>query len=201
MTTTKKNSEDQHLMTVTDAIYKRHSVRDYLPEKVEKSLIMLLLNASVHAPTAMHEEPWGFVIVQDKNILNSISESAINLLHNQAKNSDSQHSKHTIELINQPNYHVFYNASTLIVIYSKFKGAFVEADCWLAAENLMLAAVANGLGSCVIGFAVAALNLSEWKAKLGIPDDAVAVAPIIIGYPATELPRVPRKNPEILVWK
>ena len=53
----------------------------------------------------------------------------------------------------------------------------VEADCWLAAENLMLAATAKGLGTCCIGFAVGILNTEEVKRELGIPEDGAAVAP------------------------
>jgi hypothetical protein len=47
------------------------------------------------------------------------------------------------------------------------------ADCWLAPENLMLAACAKGLGACVIGLAVSALSTPEWKAELKIPDGAI----------------------------
>lgn len=201
MTTTRKTEETEHSMTVMEAIYKRRAVRDYLPKKVEKSKIMHLLDAAVHAPTAMHEEPWGFVVIQDKDILNSISDTAKDLLRKETENSDSSHSKHTLDLINQPNYNVFYNAGTLIVIYSKFQGPFVGADCWLAAENLMLTALVNDLGSCVIGFSVSVLNLPEWKSKLEIPNSGIAVAPIIIGYPASEKPTVSRKKPDIFCWK
>ena len=106
-----------------------------------------------------------------------------------------------LDLVNKPDFHVFYNAGTLIVIYSKFQGQFVVADCWLAAENLMLAACAKGLGSFVIGFAVSALNTQEWKADLGIPAEMTAIAPIIVGLPASETPLVPRKEPDIFTWK
>jgi hypothetical protein len=62
----------------------------------------------------------------------------------------------------------------------------------------MLAACAMGLGTCVIGFAVSALNSSEWKAELKIPDKMSAVVPIILGVPASATPPVPRKPPEFL---
>jgi len=75
-----------------------------------------------------------------------------------------------------------------IVIYSKFQGPFVIADCWLAA-------CAKGLGTCVIGFAIAALNTPQWKAELKIPAETTAVAPIIgraCWRNATRLPSAPR---------
>jgi nitroreductase len=47
---------------------------------------------------------------------------------------------------------------------------------WLAAENLMLAAHAMGLGTCVIGSAVPALNTPKSKAELNIPSECTAIA-------------------------
>lgn len=77
----------------------------------------------------------------------------------------------------------------------------MAADCWLAAENLMLAATSLELGTCVIGLAVSALNTPVWKKELGIPQGMVAYAPIIVGTPSGEVPPVPRKEPEIVIWK
>jgi nitroreductase len=88
----------------------------------------------------MHEEPWSFAVVQDKNLLNRLSDRTKERVRSEAQGSDFRHAKHSLELVNKPDFHVFYNAGTLIVIYSKFQEPFVVADCWLAAENLMLAA-------------------------------------------------------------
>jgi nitroreductase len=103
--------------------------------------------------------------------------------------------------LTSPEFNAFYNAGTLVVIYGKPLGPFVVADCWLAAENLMLAAFAQGLGSCPIGLAVAALNTPQWKKEFGARDELDAIAPIIVGKPAGTPPQVPRKPPEILCWK
>ena len=187
--------------SVTDVIYHRRAVRDYLTQKVEQSVIHSLLDAAVQAPTAMHDEPWAFAIIQSRDILDRLSESAKKLVREEAENVDSGQTRHALDLINAPDFHVFYNAGTLIVIYSKCSGAFVAADCWLAAENLMLAACSQGLGTCVIGFAVSALNTPEWKAELRIPAEMTAMVPIILGYPTRENPPTPRKAPEIITWK
>jgi nitroreductase len=186
-------------ISTMDAIYRRHSVRDYAPRKINQTVVRALLDAAVHAPTAMHEEPWSFAIIQDKKLLNRLSESVKEQVRNEARVSPAMQAK--LELVNAPDFHVFYNAGTLIVIYGKLPGAFVTADCWLAAENLMLAACAHGLGSCVIGFAVSTLNTPEWKAELKIPAEMTAVAPIIVGEPAGETSSVPRHPPQILAWK
>jgi nitroreductase len=188
-------------MSVLDAIYHRRSVRNYTPWTIDEATIRTLLDAAVHAPTAMHEEPWSFAVIQDRNLLNRLSDSVKERVRNEARGSDSRHARHSLEQVNKPDFHVFYHVGTLIVIYGKFQGPFVVADCWLAAENLMLAACAKGLGTCVIGSAVSALNTPEWKAELKIPVEMTAIAPIIVGAPAGETPPVPRKQPEIVTWK
>lgn len=188
-------------MSVMDAIHQRRSVRNYTPRTIEQTVIRTLLDAAVLAPTAMHEEPWSFSVIQDKKLLDRLSESAKKLVRNEAQGSDSHQAKHTLHVVDKPDFHVFYNAGTLIVIYSKIQGPFVVADCWLAAENLLLAACSQGLGTCIIGFAVSALNTPEWKAELKIPAEMTAIAPIIVGVPAGETPPVPRKPPEIIIWK
>jgi nitroreductase len=188
-------------LSALDAIYHRRSVRNYTPGTIDQAVIRTLLDAAVHAPTAMHQEPWSFAVIQDKNLLNRLSSSAKEKVRSEAQGSDSPQAKHSLDLVNKPDFHVFYNAGTLIVIYSKYEGPFVVADCWLAAENLMLAACAKGLGTCVIGFAVSALNTPAWKAELNIPAEMTAIAPIIVGVPASDTPAVPRKEPEIVTWK
>jgi hypothetical protein len=51
----------------------------------------------------------------------------------------------------------------------------------------VLTACAMGLGSCVIGATLSALNKPEVKAEFGIQADFLAVAPIIVGYPSADL--------------
>jgi nitroreductase len=53
-------------------------------------------------------------------------------------------------------------------------------DCWLAAENLMLAARDEGLGTCWIGLSRAWFNLPSTKCELSLPEQYEVVAPIIL---------------------
>ena len=201
MANSKTIDSDKISIDVMEAIYNRHAVRDYLATRVDASVINKLLDAAIHAPTALHEEPRAFVVIQDKKILDRLSDSAKALSLIEAKERGSEQRKHILEVVNQKEFNVFYNAHTLIAIYSSFQGPFVTADCWLAAENLMLSALAYGLGSCPIGFAVSALNSPEWKDELKISSEIRAIAPIIIGWPAgNTLPSI-HKPPTILAWK
>lgn len=187
-----------------DVIYQRRSVRAYAEKQPGESLVRELLDAAVHAPTAMHLEPWAFAVIQDKAVLKRYSERAKSILRapggavgwGSAGRAPHDHPA----MLDDPAFNIFYDAGTLIVICRRQGGPFADADCWLAAENLMLAAAANRLGSCCIGFAVSVLNTAAVKRELHIPAEGAAVAPIILGYARGSVPEVPRKAPEILAW-
>jgi nitroreductase len=193
---------------VLQAIHGRRAVRSYLPTPIDDSTVRALLDAAVQAPTAMHMEPWAFAVIQDRALLRQLSERAKALLADEAIRHRellrapglSRSEEHLARMLADPAFNIFYDAGTLIVICARPRGSFVTADCWLAAENLMLAAYGLGLGSCVIGFAVPLLNTPEIKRELKLPPDVLAVAPIIVGVPAGTTPAVPRKAPEILCW-
>lgn len=190
--------------TIVDIVNLRRSVRAYTDKPVGEALLRELLDAAVHAPTAMHLEPWAFAIVQDKAALQRYSDRAKSILRapggvvgwGSTGHAPSDHPA----MLDDPAFNIFYDAGTLIVICRRTGGHFADADCWLAAENLMLAAAAKGLGSCCIGFAVSVLNTSAVKRELGIPPEGAAVAPIVVGYARGAVPAVPRKPPQILAW-
>ena len=186
--------------SILKTIYARQSVRAYAPTPLDSATVQTLLDAAVHAPTAMHEEPWAFVVVQDSDLLQRLSDLAKPLFVEEVRHRNARAS-HSFDHFIRPDFNIFHGASTLVIICAKPSGPFVVADCWLAAENLMLAASAMGLGSCVIGSAVAAMNIRKVKAELGIPDEYSAIAPIVVGVPSGETQATSRKEPFILSWK
>lgn len=187
--------------SILKAIHARHSVRAYAPTLLDSVTVQTLLDAAVHAPTAMHEEPWAFVVVQDTALLQRLSDLAKPIFVEEVRHRNAQGASHSFDHFTRPDFDIFHGATTLIIICAKPLGPFVAADCWLAAENLMLAASAMGLGSCVIGSAVAALNIHKVKTELGIPDEYSAIAPIIVGVSSGDTMASPRKEPLILSWK
>ncbi len=186
---------------VLDVIKARSSVRSYAGGKIDKATVNSLLEAAVRAPTAMHEEPWQFAVIQDEALLKRISDRAKGLFLEEARRLYTPSERGALAAFAQPDFNVFYDAGTLIIICAKALRPFVVADCWLAAENLMLAAQARGLGTCVIGSAASALNLPAVKEEIGLPPGTTAVAPIIVGTPSGDWPATARKKPEILVWR
>ena len=187
--------------SVINAIYTRHSVRAYAPDQVDRDTVRELLEAAVQAPTAIHEEPWAFLVIQDKALLRHVSDSAKPFFAEAAHHAGAEGNAHRLDFMTGPDFNIFYDAGTLIAICGRHDGPFVAADCWLAAENLMLAACEMGLGTCVIGSAVAGMNSAGLKAELGIPAEMTVHAPIIVGVPAQPAQASPRKPPLILSWR
>jgi nitroreductase len=77
-------------------------------------------------------------------------------------------------------------ASALIVVCATSQDPQAAEDCCLAAQNLMLAAFANGFGSCPIGLARSWLSLAATKREIGIPQEWRPVFPVVVGFPGEE---------------
>lgn len=184
-------------MNLLKAIRERRAVRDFTPEPVSAGMMYQLLSAASWAPSAMNEQPWHFTVITDRDILDQISISAKTwLLQNLPNIPRPAHFRDTLA---DPNFHIFYNAPSLIVISTTSAGPWMIEDAALAAQNLMLMATALGLGTCWVGFAQGWLNTSEGHNILVIPEGALVVAPIIVGHPRTIPPRVARKTP-VVSW-
>jgi nitroreductase len=179
--------------SIFETILGRRSVRSYADRKVEPEVLKTLLEAAVWAPTAMHKEPWGFVIVQNKVVLKNLSDLAKPLFIEELRKIGTRE-----DVLKHTDGNLFYDAGTLIIICGKTNGHLPIADCWMAAENMILAACAMNLGSCVVASALPAMSLPDVKSSLGIPTGFAAIAPVIIGYPNADTAPSSRKAPLIL---
>lgn len=186
-------------MELLEAINSRRSIRSYTSAKVDKATIEKLLNAAVQAPSAMNSQPWAYAVIQNAALLKEYSDRSKQLLLT-ALDKVPLLNKYKPAFEN-PGFNIFYNAESLVIIFAKPGATHSTVDCCLAAQNFMLAAHSQNLGTCWIGFAQSFLNLPETKQELGIPAEYEAIAPIIIGYPEVKPPAVPKKAPEILFWK
>lgn len=192
-------------MSALDAIYHRRATRAFTAAPVGDDAIGELLRAAIHAPTAMHAEPWLFAIVQDRALLARISDRTKAMLatpsgddhHGLARHPESR----LPAIFTAPGFDIFYGAGTLVAIGTRAPGGFAVADCWLAAQNLMLAATALGLATCPIGVAALALNDPAIKEAVGIPEDVTVVAPIIVGVAAGAPTPASRRAPVIVSWR
>lgn len=182
-------------MEVLDAIRGRRAVRDYVDEPVSREVIAAVVGSAIWAPSGMNRQPWRFVVVEGQPTLRRCSAEAKALMLREAEHRPELAAARG--MLEQPEFNIFYNASALIVVCATETDEMSIKDCCLAAQTLMLAAFAQGMGTCWIGFAEAWLNTPAAKAELGIPGSMRAVAPIIIGRPATTPSAPERRLPDV----
>jgi nitroreductase len=184
-------------MQLEEAMRERRAVRAYTTQRLKEDVVHGLLIAATQAPSAMNAQPWTFSIIQDVAQLKRYSDQAKLMLL--AQHASDPKVAASNELLKSESFNIFYDASTLIVIGVEKRGMYSDADCWVAAENLMLAAYAGGLGSCCIGFAIQMLNTPEVLTELRIARGA-AIAPIVVGHPLGTTDAVARAAPKIVSW-
>ena len=131
-------------MNLIEAIFARRAVRSYAPRTVDEPTIRTLLHAAVQAPSAMNAQSWGFAVVQDTATLKRYSDRGKQLLLEQTA-AEPKARKYE-EMLRNEGFNIFYDASTLVVICTTQRGPYSDADCWLAAENLILLGAALAVG-------------------------------------------------------
>jgi nitroreductase len=152
-------------METMDAIFTRRSIRKYLPKPVTWDVIESILKAGMNAPSAGDEQPWHFVMLDRRDLLEKISET-----HPYAK--------------------MLKDAPVAILVCGdqnvpKFKDFWVQ-DCSAASENMLLAAHDLGLGAVWIGIYPSENMTREVGRLLNIPEHVTPFSIIGMGYPAEE---------------
>lgn len=182
-------------MNIDKAISGRRSAREYTTQAVDENVLRRLISAAAQAPSAMNQQPWAFTVIRDQALLDRISrEAKAYMLKTMPAGF---HSEHFHTLLNDENFQIFYHAPALILISGNAPSPWIVEDCALAAENLMLAAYAEGLATCWIGFAQSYLNTPDGKHALGLPAEWTPVVPIIVGHPKSAPGPILHKAPEI----
>lgn len=184
-------------MNYHDLLLKRRSVRNFTDQTVSQETMIEIIGESTYAPSSGNDQPWKFIIVNDRLLMQKISDEAkANILQRIKKNRNDYAQKYE-KMLRKEQYNIFYNAPSVIFIIGQRNLKNMKINCTLAASYLMMSAAAKGLGTCWINFATA-IQSPETLNELGIPDEYEIVAPLIIGYPV-EIPAVPsRKEPDIL---
>jgi len=152
-------------MDAMDVILTRRSIRKYVNKPISDDLIKELLEAAVSAPSAGNQQPWHFVILDDKSTFQDI-------------------------LTFHPNAKMLKEAQKAILVcgdlsLEKFKGYWL-LDCAAATQNILLAAHAKDVGSCWLGIYPREDRMTQMKKLLGMPDHVIPFSLISLGYPAEE---------------
>jgi len=160
-------------MEVLEAIHTRRSVRKFLSTPVPDDLINKILAAAMMAPSAGNQQPWQFVIIRKREILDVI-----------------------------PNFHPYSemvrHAPLAILVcgdlsLERFKG-YWPFDCSAAIENLLLAAHGLGLGAVWTAAYPEETRIEGFRKLLDLPSEVVPLALIPVGYPEQSLEKVIRFN-------
>ncbi len=145
----------------------------------------------------MNGQPWKFIVVQDRDAINKLSDETKAIVATQDWAADYK------GMMTSDKDVIFYGAPLLVLVcIEKNNPMFRDVnllDCGLLAQNMFLKAYGMGLGSCFIGFA-SLLNMKpETLAEVGVPENHELVAPLIFGKPAEEPAPKPRET-KVLNW-
>ncbi len=162
-------------MDALEVIRTRRSIRKYLDRPVPGELIQKLLAAAMQAPSARNQQPWQFVVIDDRAILARIPPI-------------------------MPNAAMAGSAPLAILVcgdlgLEKSEGYWL-VDCAAATENMLLAAHALGLGAVWCGVYPREKRMDGLRQLIGLPENVIAHSLVVLGYAAEQVPAEDRYRPE-----
>lgn len=144
---------------VLENIAERKSVRKYLNKSVEEDKIDAIVKAGMAAPSGMDRRPWEFVVVTDREALDSMAAKL-------------------------PYAKMLTNAPLAIVVCGDTtRSSYWYLDCSAATQNVLLAAEALGLGAVWTAAYPYEDRIDVVRQNTGLPENIVPLCVIPIGYP------------------
>ena len=172
--------------TVIDCIMTRASVRNFTDRKISADTLEQLVKCGMAAPTAVNAQPWAFVVVTEREVLDSLN---------------AHHPWARLE-----------TATAAIIVCGDLKRAlegpaqeYWVQDCSAATENILLAAHAMGLGAvwCGVYHGPESERVPEVSGVVGLPEDIIPLNIITLGYPAQNVEPKDKWKPELVhynIW-
>lgn len=155
-------------MDTLKAILERRSIRKYTGEKIDRDKLVLLAKAGMAAPSSRDTRHFNFVIVDDEEIIKELAEGL-------------PYAKFVLQA-----KHAIVVISDLSVAYGGFEIDYWLQDSCAAAQNILLAAKAQGLGSCWAGVHPREERVEHLRKVLGLPDNVRPICVISIGIATGE---------------
>ena len=155
-------------------IYRRHSIRKFTPAPIDQEQTDHILHSAMAGPSANNHQPWSFAVIDDRALLDNIAR-----IH---------------------PYAGMMKSAPLAVVACVLRASvnddpFYQQDLGAAIENMLLAAVECGLGSCWCGIHPNAQLEKKFIELLKIPDTIFPLAVIAFGHPDETKPVSDRYNP------
>jgi len=186
---------------VIETIKKRQSVRLYEQKSIPKDFINTIIEAGNLAPSTGDEkvveeggkkrkitnyQPWRFVVVEDpefkQKLFQTIEPIRSNFYESMKETMPEMYERgmKLYEVMEEPKDLVFYSAPVIIYVIGSARNSI---GCAMVCENIMLAAVSLGLGSCYVGFGAMVTQDADVVKTLELKDGERIYGPIVLGYP------------------
>lgn len=146
------------------AITSRRSIRKYTNQAVSDEQIKILLEAAMSAPSAGNEQPWHFIVIKDRQLLDEVPK-----YHPYSS------------MIKQAPVAVLVCADTKL---NKYNMDYWVQDCAAATENLLVAVADQGLGAVWLGVYPGQERVAGLRQLFNVPEKVIPFALVPIGYPA-----------------
>ncbi len=176
---------------------RQRACRQYTDEPVDDASVARVLEAACWAPSAENRQPWRFVVVRDAATRSAFGELMRELWEMGGRSITQARVPDALfrdvdrglgggELAAAPVL-IVVGADTTFVDRSQIASSVVPA-----VQNLLLAATAIGLGSCLT--TIATVRADDVRNLVGFPAEIHPVAVVPIGHPARPL-GPPRRHP------
>lgn len=152
-------------------ILARRSIRNFSNKPINEEILKDLVDAAMHAPSAMCKKTWQFTIISNKEIIQKLAKTIANVLE-------------------RPNYNM-YNPVALIIPSNERENVFGKEDNACALQNIFLAAKSYDVGSVWINQLTNICDRQEIRTllkQIGIPDNHIIYGLAALGYPDPKAP-------------
>lgn len=185
----------------------RRSIRKYKPDPIPKEILQRILDGAMQAPSGKNRQNWRFVVVsgKKKDEYLQFSQKSWNAIKDVLK----ARLKPSLYDFTERFFYTLGQAPTVIFCYSinspDEKYLTSIGSVYMAAENINLAAFAEGLGCCTMGAPLEIkdevnqfLGITEWpEFKAG---EMELLCAITMGYPDHEPPKAARQTEQRITW-
>jgi nitroreductase len=190
----KKLTTGAQMTNIWEVIHNRRSVRSFKSDPIPETKIRQIIDAARMAPTSGNQQPWKFLVIRDKKVINQMMEACVNeSLSRYGANPSSETKEQYEQKVRKALSAGYFSAPVFIVVLTDNNSKYPDYNHWdgpLAAGYLMLAARALGYGTV---FITDAISDSVTKEVLQIPDNYTRVCITPLGVP-TEWPATPPKK-------
>ncbi len=189
-------TESRLSMPLGEAVFSQRAIRRFRPEPIPDSVLQDLLEATIRAPNGGNFQPWHFLVIRDPELRAQFAplyreawwakrrDEGINGPEDIPPGKNTRRSAMRLaEQIGQ--------APVIVLLCATGRGASSMASVIPAAQNLLLAARALGVGGTITTLHP---QVEERVHRLlGIPDSAQVVYCLPLGYPRGSFGPVQRK--------